>query len=171
MIYIIDGYNVMHAIEEGRGIAAEELEEKREEFIAGVVSQAAVAGQETIIVFDSQRASAPECSQIPGTNVTVCFASARESADILIGKLVQEKLSAGAPRIRVVSADWEVQKGSMQARVERMPPRHFIAEKKNFEKKLAKNSEMGKIHGKLEDKLDVETLRKFEEMRRRGDEE
>lgn len=166
MICIIDGYNVMYAMEEGAGIEAGELDEKRRRFIERVISQAALSGDETIIVFDSKAAKSPVSHRIPGTSVTVIFASASESADIVIGKLVQEHLAAGRKRIRVVSADWEVQKGSLQARVERVPPRHYLAEEKNYEKKVANSSEMDRIRWKLEHKLDVETLKRLEEMRK-----
>jgi predicted RNA-binding protein with PIN domain len=166
MIYIIDGYNVMHAIEDGLGIQAEDLEEKRQLFVESVVSLTAVSGDRAIIVFDSTVAENPEMNQLPGTSVSVWFSSRSESADILIGKLVQKELKGTRERVRVVSADWEVQKGAMQSRVERIPPRHFIADIKKFEIGLAKSPKMGRIRWKLEHKLDVETLKKLEEMRR-----
>jgi len=166
MICIIDGYNVMHSIEEGAGIAAEELEAKRKDFVESVISQAAASGDETYIVFDSASARSPQQHQVEGTPVTVYFASTSESADIIIGKLVQQKLSATKEEIRVVSADWEVQKGAMMARVERMPPRHFLAEIKNFEKRVANSSQTDKIRWKLEHKVDLETLKKLEDLRR-----
>ena len=166
MLYIIDGYNVMHAMEKGSGIARGDLEEKRHEFIESVISQSATSGDETFIVFDSTVAKAPESYRIPQTAVTVYFASASESADVFIGKLVRQHLASPGGRVRVVSADWEVQKGVMQSRVERIPPRHYIAELKKIEKKLEKSSKRGRIRWKLEHKLDVETLRKLEELRR-----
>jgi predicted RNA-binding protein with PIN domain len=169
MIYIIDGYNVMHVIEQGDGIAAADLDEKRRRFIEQVISHATVTGDKTTIVFDSALAKSPAFNSINGSDVAVVFASASESADIIIGKLVQQNLAASSERIRVVSADWEVQKGAMQARVERIPPRYFIAEMKSFVKRLANDPEMGRIRWKLEHKLDVETLRKLERMRREGD--
>ena len=171
MIYIIDGYNVMHAVEGGRGIAATELGEKRRQFIEEVISHAAVTGDETVIVFDSAAARSPESHSPSGTLVTVFFASAKESADIIIGKLVQKYLAESRGRIRVVSADWEVQKGAMQERVERVPPRRFISSLKKFEKKVAKSGEMDRMRWKIEHKVDVETLKKLEEMRRGADEE
>lgn len=173
MIRIIDGYNVMHALEEGAGIAAADLDEKRRRFIERVVSLAAVSGDRTTIVFDSAAAKSPTAHEIAGTGVSLVFASSSESADILIGKLVQQSLETPAERIQVVSADWEVQKGAMQSRVERIPPRNYIAElerfDKDFTKGLEKNVQVGRIRWKLEHKLDVETLRKLEEMRRGDD--
>lgn len=167
MICIIDGYNVMHTIEEGAGITAGELEEKRNAFVQTVINSAALSGEETIIVFDSTVFPSHECQQVPDTPVTVCFASASESADILIGRLVKQRLAADKRgHIRVVSADWEVQKGAMMARVERVAPRHFLAQIKNFTEGVAKSNKMDRIHWKLEHKVDVETLKKLEDMRR-----
>ena len=67
---------------------------------------------------------------------------------------------------RSVSADWEVQRGAMQERVERMPPRHLLADLKKLAEKLAISVKKDKIPRKLEHKVDVETLRKLERMRR-----
>ncbi|MHB0866466.1 MAG: NYN domain-containing protein [Thermoleophilia bacterium] len=166
MIYIIDGYNVMHAIEDGAGIAATDLEEKRRDFVESVVGHAAISGDEVIVVFDSTAAKTPQSRRVPRTGVTLYFASATESADIIIGKLVQEYLHNTRERIKVVSGDWEVQKGAMQSRVERAAPRHYIADLKNIAKGLANTPEKDRIRWKLEHKLDVETLRKLERMRR-----
>ncbi|MBI5870259.1 MAG: NYN domain-containing protein [Actinobacteria bacterium] len=165
MIYIIDGYNVAHVQESG-SITKGELEDKRQSLIESVVSYIATTGDEAIVVFDSTTAETTECHQVPNTSVTVCFSSASMIADILINKLVQEKLASTQADIRVVSADWEVQKGSLMKGVERMTPRNFLAEIKKFEKKLAICPEKDKMRWKLEHKVDVETLRKLEEMRR-----
>lgn len=165
IIYIIDGYNVMHA-QEHDGIEAGDLSKKREAFIEDVINYIATTGGEAVVVFDAARARRHECHEVPGTPVTVCYASATESADILIGKLVRQRLSGGSEKVKVVSADWEVQRGAMQERVERIPPRNFLEKMKNFTKKLANSSKMDRIRWKLEHKVDVETLRKLEEMRK-----
>jgi predicted RNA-binding protein with PIN domain len=165
MIYIIDGYNVMHT-READGINKGELEDKRRFLVEEVISYIASSGDEAIVVFDSSEAESPESHAIPKTPVTVCFASSSESADIIIGKLVQQKLAGTKDEVRVVSADWEVQKGALMKRVERITPRHFLAEMKKFAKGLAISPEMGRMRWKLEHKVDVETLRKLEEMRR-----
>lgn len=169
MIYIIDGYNVMHFREEG-DIPADDLEHRRNSFVEEVISFAAAGGYEAIVVFDSRRSREVGCKRVPRTSVTVCFASQKMSADILIGKLVREKLRSRSGRIRVVSADWEVQRGAMQERVERLPPRNFLSADKKIAKKLAIPSEKDKIRWKLEQSLDSETLEKLEKMRRgKGD--
>lgn len=165
MIYIIDGYNVLHT-REPDGITRDQLEDKRRALVEEVISYIASAGDEAIIVFDSTIAESPECHPVPNTAVTVCYSSKSMIADILIGKLVQQKLAATKGGIKVVSADWEVQKGALMKRVERVTPRHFLAEIKKFAKKLAFSPEKDKMRWKLEHKVDVETLRKLEDMRR-----
>ena len=169
MIYIIDGYNVMHFREEG-DIHPGDLEYKRNEFIEEVVSFAAAEGVAAIVVFDSKRSQSTSCNQVPRTKVSVCFASKKISADILIGKLLQKNLREQEGMIRVVSADWEVQRGAMQERVERMHPRNFYSGGKKTAKKLAIQPENDKIRWKLEHSVDSETLKKLEDMRRgKGD--
>ena len=168
MIYIIDGYNVLHYREEG-DIPSGQLEEKRKAFVEEVVSFAASEGVEAIVVFDSKQSRETVCNKVPKTKVTVCYASKKLSADILIGKLVKEELRSREGRIRVVSADWEVQVGAMQERVERLTPRNFLSAEKNIAKKLAKSSEIDKIRWKVEERLDSETRKKLEELRRGND--
>jgi len=165
MIYIIDGYNVIRTRHPGE-IAREDLEDARQSLVEEVISHIAMAGGEAFIVFDSKVAESPECHPVPNTAVTVCYSSASMIADIVIGKLVQDKLAATKDDLRVVSADWEVQKGALMKRVERITPRQFLDDMKKNEKKVAISPEMDRMRWKLEHKVDVETLRKLEEMRR-----
>ncbi len=165
MIYIIDGYNVLHT-RETDGMTKNQLEAKRHELVEETISFMASTGDEAYIIFDSSVSDSPVSHRIADTAVTVCFSSASESADILIGKLVQQKLAATKDEVRVVSGDWEVQKGALMKRVERIPPRNFLADMKKFAKGVAIHPEMGRMRWKIEDKVDVETLRKLEEMRR-----
>jgi len=165
MIYIIDGYNVAHVKESG-GINKGDLEDKRQELVEAVISYVATTGDEAVIVFDSTGSDSTQCHKVPNTSVTVCYSSASMIADIFIGKLVQEKLASTSADIRVVSADWEVQKGALMKRVERVPPRNFLSEIKKFEKKLAISPEKDKMRWKLEHQVDVDTWKKLEDMRR-----
>jgi predicted RNA-binding protein with PIN domain len=165
MIYIFDGYNVMHTRAEGE-IRREELEDKRKAFIEDVINYLAATGDRGIIVFDSALSEATECQALPNTSVTVCYSSRLESADLFIAKLVQKQLSATRDRIKVVSADWEVQRGAMQERVERVPPRNFLSSLQKVAEKLAFSPEKDRIRWKFEDQVDVETLRRLEAMRR-----
>ena len=102
MIYIIDGYNVLHT-REPDGITRDQLEDKRQSLVEEVISYIAAAGDEAIIVFDSTVAESPECHPVPNTAVTVCYSSKSMIADILIGKLVQQKLAATRDGIKVVA--------------------------------------------------------------------
>ncbi len=172
MLYIIDGYNLMHALAPGK-ITAANLEEQRRALVEQVINFVGESGDSAAVVFDSAQARGATAHQIPHTEVTVHYASAGESADILIGKLVQQELKKAAAtrgkadiRIRVVSADWEVQKGAMQEHVERLSPRNFIAGLKKNENRVANQPGMDRMRWKLEHKVDVETLRKLEDLRR-----
>ncbi len=170
--YIIDGYNLLHAMEPGE-VTAANLEQKRHSLIEEVVNFSAASGAEAVIVFDSSSSGRETANPVPGAPVGVRFATRKESADVVIGKLVRQALEKAGKnrgqkygRIVVVSADWEVQRGSMRGRASRMPPRHFIAELKKIKKRVAISSEMDKMHWKIEHKVDVETLKKLERMRR-----
>ena len=175
MLYIIDGYNLMHALAPGE-ITAGNLEDHRRDLVEQVINFAGLSGDRAAVVFDSANAEAATSEAVPSTAVTVHYASASESADILIGKLVQEELKKAAAarekadiRVCVVSADWEVQKGAMQEHVERLSPRNFITGLKKNENRVANQPRMDRMRWKLEHKVDVETLRKLEKLRREED--
>ena len=102
-----------------------------------------------------------------GTPVEVCYAGGHFTADTLIARRVAER--SADTSVIVVSADQEVQRTATRAGVRRMTPRELGLEMGTLDKKLALSEKSSRIPSTLEDKVDVETLRKLERLRREGD--
>jgi predicted RNA-binding protein with PIN domain len=162
--YIIDGYNVLHAL--CPGLPQAELADKRRWLADQLASFAALRGAEVVLVFDAHSAPRPTREPLTGTAVEVCYAGGRFSADTLIARRI-----AGQPpdvATIVVSADYEVQRTAARAGVRRMTPRELGDEIAALDNKLAKSEKSSRMRATLEDKVDVETLKKLERLRREG---
>jgi len=162
--YIVDGYNVLHAL--FPGMAAGELEDRRRWLADQLAGFAALRGAQVVLVFDAHSQPRSTCQPLSGTRVEVCFAGGSQSADEMIARRIAGEPADAA--IVVVSADYEVQRTATRAGVRRMTPRELGAELGVGDEKLANNEKPSTIPTTVEDKLDLETWRKLERLRRRG---
>ena len=168
MLYIVDGYNVLHVA--FPSMASDELGERRAWLVEKMTGLAAVRGASAVVVFDVKERAAVSCEQPAGTAVEVCFAGGPYAADAFIARRI-----AGQPpdvTVFVVSADQEVQRTAARAGVHRVTPRELLAELERMdteiEEVVANGSDWVRMRSQLEDKVDVETLRKLERLRREG---
>ena len=162
--YIVDGYNVLHAL--FPGLRHDELEDRRRWLADQLAGFAALRGADVTLVFDAHSQPRSVCEPLPGTRVEVCFAGGSQTADEVIARRIAEQPADAA--IVVVSADYEVQRTATRAGVRRMTPRELGAEIGDTHKKLANNEKDSRIPSTLEDKVDLETWRKLERLRRQG---
>ncbi len=162
--YIVDGYNVLHAL--FPGMLREQLEDRRRWLADQLAGFAALRGAQVTLVFDAHSQPRSTCERLAGTRVEVCFAGGSQSADEVIARRIAGEPADAA--IVVVSADYEVQRTATRAGVRRMTPRELGAEIGVVHKELANNEKTSTIRATLEDKLDLETWRKLERLRREG---
>ena len=162
--YIVDGYNVLHAL--FPGLQREQLEDRRRWLADQLAGFAALRGAQVTLVFDAHSQPRSTCERLAGTRVEVCFAGGSQSADEMIARRVADEPADAA--IVVVSADYEVQRTATRAGVRRMTPRELGAEIGVSHKELANDQKTSTIPTTLEDKLDLETWRKLERLRREG---
>jgi len=162
--YVVDGYNVLHAL--FPSIKQAELEEKRRWLGEQLAGFAALHAASVTLVFDAHSQPRSTCEQLAGTAVEVCFAGGSQTADELIARRIAEQPADVA--IVVVSAVYEVQRTAAKAGVRRMTPRELGAEIGIIHKKLANHEIDSRIPSTLEDKVDLETWRKLERLRREG---
>jgi len=162
-LYIVDGYNVLHAF--FRGAGKEEIFAHRDWLADRLASFAAVRGARAVLVFDGHGPQSSSCVPVPGAPVEVCFAGGRFTADTLIARRIAEQRADIA--VVVVSADQEVQRTATRAGVSRMTPRELGEELFGTDSEQALDSaqDSTRMHSRLEDKVDPETLRRLEEMR------
>jgi predicted RNA-binding protein with PIN domain len=164
LLYMVDGYNVLHVI--FPTIVAGELGERRDWLVERLIGFAALKGAHVHVVFDVHGQRGTTTQTIPGTAVEVSFAGGRLGADALIARRIAEQ--PADVTVFVVSADQEVQRTAARAGVHRLTPRELAAEIAEQSQALAKPENWGKLRSQLEDKVDVETLRKLQRMRTEG---
>ena len=162
--YIVDGYNVLHAL--FPGLRREQLEDRRRWLADQLAGFAALRGAEVSLIFDAHSQARSTCERLAGTQVEVCFAGGSQSADEMIARRIA--LQPADAAIVVVSADYEVQRTATRAGVRRMTPHELGAEIGVSRQGRADDQPASGLPATLEDNLDLETRRKLERLRRQG---
>lgn len=170
LLYIVDGYNVLHAA--FQTIEAGELEARRDWLVERLTSFAALRGAQVVVVFDVRGRRGVDSHTVRGSQVEVAFAGGHLAADALIARRIAAQ--PADVTVFVVSGDQEVQRTAARAGVHRMTPRELLGSLADLQtvtdEVLAKPSTSCRMRSQLEDKVDVETLRKLERLRREGEE-
>jgi predicted RNA-binding protein with PIN domain len=165
-VYIVDGYNVLHAL--FRGAEKEEIFARRDWLADRLASLAALKGARAVLVFDGTGPHSTSSEPIRGAAVEVVFAGGRFTADTLIARRIADQ--PADVQCVVVSADQEVQRTASRAGVSRMTPLELGAELGVTGQRgqaLDSASDSSRMPSRLEDKVDPETLRRLEELRRK----
>jgi len=168
LLYIVDGYNVLHAI--FPRLTAVDLAARRDWLIERSASLAALRGADVQLVFDVRGQTGVVCEPVAGTPVEVCFAGGRFAADAFIARRIAEQ--PADVTVFVVSGDQEVQRTAARAGVHRLTPAELRRDLEGLDeevKEVVANLEgSARMRSQLEDKVDVETLRKLERLRTEG---
>ncbi len=162
-LYIIDGYNLLHVLFPGE--TTEALFARRDWLADRLASLTALEGANAVLVFDGHGPQSTSCQPVKGAAVEVCFAGGRFTADTLIARRISEQ--PADVHVTVVSGDQEVQHTASRAGVRRMSSREFSQVLGTIDKALDSSTEVSRIPSRLEDKVDLETLRKLEAMRKK----
>lgn len=167
-LYIVDGYNVLHALFAGAG--RDEIFTRRDWLADRLASFAALRAARAVLVFDGRGPQSTSSEPIPGAPIEVVFAGGTFTADTLIARRIA--MQTADVQVVVVSADQEVQRTAARAGVRRMTPAELAAQLRGDERQteaLDSRSNSTRMRSRLEDKVNVETLRRLEELRRRCD--
>jgi|Deesub1362A_J573_1020465.scaffolds.fasta_scaffold02719_3 hypothetical protein len=159
-LFLIDGNNLIHALEELKKLPLDSAVERVVEMACAVSS---IEGSKVYIVLDIPSPGVEE-ERVYSSDVKVVYAG-KGKADECIEKLVHQLINEF--QIFVVSADYEVQKAIFSKGGFRITPKEFrrICEEGSKEE----FKEKGKSFFQritIEDRLDEETRKKLEEMRR-----
>jgi uncharacterized protein len=158
---IMDGYNVIGALDRYR--AAGSLDAARELLINDALKAAGWTGRSLIVVFDAERGLGPERAELrAGGAVRVVYSAPGESADDVIERL----LSRLEDSATVYTADFALQRTALARGSTRATPREFA----DLLDELPAVTRTPDVPRKVRvaDHLSPETLRKLEEIRRRG---
>ncbi|HET7465677.1 MAG TPA: NYN domain-containing protein [Candidatus Dormibacteraeota bacterium] len=100
---IVDGYNIVHAWPELKGLLRFSLEAARDRLIERLAVYAQVRGADVTVVFDAHRTSAAANSEERVEGVHVVFTRKGHSADHAIEKLAYSLAGGGDPIIVATS--------------------------------------------------------------------
>ncbi len=157
----MDGYNVIGALDRYR--AAGSLDAARELLINDALKAAGWTGRPLIVVFDADRGLGSERAELrAGGAVRVVYSAPGESADDVIERL----LSRLEDSATVYTADFALQRTALARGSTRATPREFA----DLLDELPAVTRTPDVPRKVRvaDHLSPETLRKLEEIRRRG---
>jgi predicted RNA-binding protein with PIN domain len=159
---ILDAYNVIGALDRYREAAS--LEAARDLLINDALKAAGWTGRPLIVVFDANRG--PERSEPrAGGAVRIIYSAPGESADDVIERL----LSTLEDSATVYTADFALQRTALARGSTRAAPREF-ANLLDELPAITRSPDSPNVprRSRIADRLSPETLRKLEEIRRRG---
>ena len=160
---VLDGYNVIGALERYRTAVTGGLDDSRELLINDALNAAGWTGRRIIVVFDALRSPEPErVEQRAGGAVRLIYSAPGESADDVIERLLAN-LDGPAT---VYTADFALQRTALARGVSRATPREF-ADLLDELPAVTRSPEAPR-RSRIADRLSPETLRRLEEIRRRA---
>ena len=158
---ILDAYNVIGALDRYRD--ADTFDAARDLLITDALKAAGWTGRTIIVVFDAHRAPDPRREEPrAGGAVRVVYSAPGESADDEIERLLS-RLEGSAT---VFTADFALQRTALARGSTRATPREF-ANLLDELPAITRNPDLPR-RSRVADRLSPETIRKLEEIRRRG---
>jgi predicted RNA-binding protein with PIN domain len=161
---ILDGYNLVGALERYGTRVTGSLDASRELLINDALKAAGWTGSRIIVVFDAYGGPDPERAEPrAGGAVRVVYSAPGESADDVIERLLGS-LGASAT---VYTGDFALQRTALARGVSRATPREF-ADLLDELPAVTRSPDVPR-RSRLADRLSPEALRKLEEIRRRAE--
>lgn len=159
---ILDGYNIIGALERYQKRDAGDLDAIRELLVNDALKAAGWTGRTVVVVFDAHRSPGPR-SEEPRTRgaVRVLYSAAGESADDVIERLVDDLDGT----VTVCTADFALQRAALAHGATRATPQEF-QELLDEMPALARTPRRPR-RSSLSDRLSPDVLRSLESIRRR----
>lgn len=162
----VDGYNVINSWPNLKGIKDYSYEASREQLIDILQNYSEFKGYKMFIVFDAHMVKGSLEKKERQGNLVVVFTKEGETADVFIEKMVNN--IGRKSEVSVVTSDSIEQQVTFQRGATRMSSIEFYHEVINIEKKIQMKTEKKYLEKRnlLEDRIDEETLKKLEKIRR-----
>ncbi len=158
---VLDAYNVIGALDRYRD--ADTFDAARELLITDALKAAGWTGRTIIVVFDAHRSPNPRREEIrAGGAVRIVYSAPGQSADDEIERALA-RLEGSAT---VFTADFALQRTALARGSTRATPREF-ANLLDELPAVTRNPDVPR-RSRVADRLSPETIRKLEEIRRRG---
>jgi uncharacterized protein len=160
---ILDGYNIIGALDRYAPAATGGLDESRELLVNDALKAAGWTGRRIVVVFDAHGGPDPERTELrAGGVVRVVYSAPGESADDVIERLLGS-LGASAT---LYTGDFALQRTALARGARRATPREFAD--LLDELPAVTHSPDAPRRSRIADRLSPETLRRLEEIRRRA---
>ena len=161
---ILDGYNLIGALERYATRSTGGLGASRELLINDALKAAGWTGQEIVVVFDASSSPEPGRTELrAGGAVRVVYSAPKESADDVIEHLVA---SSSDGFFAVCTADFALQRAVLARGAVRSTPREF--EELLAELPALTRTPDASFRARVSDRLSPEVRRSLEEVRRRA---
>ena len=161
---ILDGYNLVGALERYATRSTGSLDESRELLIGDALKAAGWTGRRLIVIFDAARSPEPGRTEPrAGGAVRVVYSAPGESADDVIECLVR---TLDGP-VTVCTADFALQRAVLARGATRSTPREF--EELLDELPAVTRTPDTPFRARISDQLSPGTLQSLEELRRRAE--
>jgi uncharacterized protein len=158
---ILDGYNVIGALDRYR--EADRLDSARELLINDALKASGWTGRPLIVVFDARRGPGPgRAEQRAGRAVRIIYSAPGESADDVIERLLSNLKDTAT----VYTADFALQRTALARGSTRATPHEFAILLDELPA-VTRSPDVPR-KSRIADRLSLETLRKLEEIRRKG---
>ena len=133
---LVDGYNIIHASDELKKLAEENLEHARYELISRLQNYKIVRNIEIIVVFDAYKVKGNHGETEKIHNINIVYTKEAETADAYIEKATHQ-LSKNN-RVQVATSDGLEQIIILGQGALRIPASQFLADLKNAEEQIEK---------------------------------
>ena len=162
----VDGYNVINSWPNLKGIKDYSYEASRQQLIDTLQNYSEFKGCKMFIVFDAHMVKGSLEKKERQGNLVVVFTKEGETADVFIEKMVNN--IGRKSEVSVVTSDSIEQQVTFQRGATRMSSIEFYHEVINVEKRIQMKTEKKYLEKRnlLEDRVDEETLKKLEKIRR-----
>lgn len=164
---ILDGYNVLNALEPFKAVMNLSLEDARTALNEVLREYAAISGEHVVVVYDAYKGKLKTTKVEKQDRLEIVFTKENETADSYIEGLAEDLSHNKRNMVRVVTSDWAEQQIVLGSGASRLVPKEFYEEYQKHMKNLRKEFEHKPAFATLEDRIDPSVLRTLEAWRRR----
>jgi len=162
---ILDGYNLIGALDRYREPAESGFDSAREQLVNDALKASGWTGREILVVFDAHGSPEPENTRsLAGGAVRVVYSGARESADDVIERLAG-RLEG---ELTVYTADFALQRTALARGARRATPAEFAALLDELPALTSRPS--ASYRSRVSDRLTSDARMSLERIRRRSGE-
>ncbi len=164
---ILDGYNVLNALEPFSKQLKISLEDARQSLNDALREYTALTGEHVVVVYDAYKGKSKITKIEKFGQFEVVFTKENETADSYIEVLAESLSDNKRNMVRVVTSDWAEQQIVLGIGASRMVPKEFYQEYLKLKTNLKKEYEHKPAFATLEGRIETHILDELEKWRKR----